>query len=80
MIERDKIDNLATRLIDVIPQEIKSAQKSLQQAFVSVLQSAIQKMDLVTREEFDVQSKILARTREKLEVLEKQIANLEQSD
>jgi len=43
----------------------------------SLLQSSLNKMNLVTREEFDVQSAVLQRTREKLEKLEKQVAQLE---
>ena len=80
MIEPNKINDLATRLADVIPQELKSAQKSLQQTFVSILQNGMHKMDLVTREEFDVQTKILARTREKLDALQQQVAKLEKGD
>ncbi len=41
--------------------------------------SALQKLDVVTREEFDVQAAMLARTREKLDALEKQVAALEQA-
>jgi BMFP domain-containing protein YqiC len=44
-----------------------------------VLQNTLAKLDLVTREEFDVQSRLLSRTREKLEALEKTIAELETS-
>lgn len=80
MIKCNKIDNIATRLTEALPEELKLVRESLQQTFVNILQSSIHKMDLVTREEFDVQAKILARTREKLQMLEQQVTNLENSD
>ena len=51
--------------------------EELQQNFKSVLQAGLGKLDLVTREEFDVQRAVLLRTREKLEALEKLVAELE---
>jgi len=80
MIDGNKIDELATRLSKAIPDEIKTAQGSVKQIFLKILQTGIGKMDLVTREEFEVQAKMLARTREKLTMLEKQLADLEKSD
>ena len=71
MIESNKLNELATRLTQAIPEEVKTAHASVKQTFVKILQSGIGKMDLVTREEFDVQTKVLARTREKLTALEK---------
>ena len=44
---------------------------------VRAMESALSRMDLVTREEFDVQTAVLARTREKLETLERRVAELE---
>jgi len=44
----------------------------------ALLQGALGKLDLVTKEEFDVQTKVLARTREKVDALEKVVAELEQ--
>ena len=80
MIKPNKIDDLATRLANAIPDELISAKQRLQKIFFSILQSSMSKMDLVTREEFDVQAKILARTREKLHTLEQHVANKEKSD
>ncbi len=51
----------------------------LEQNFKAVLQSAFEKMELVSREEFDVQRKVLGRTREKLERLERELAELQQA-
>jgi BMFP domain-containing protein YqiC len=51
--------------------------RDLEQNFKGVLQSQLAKLDLVTREEFDVQSAVLKRTREKLAALEQRLAALE---
>jgi len=52
--------------------------EDLEQNFRSVLQSSLSRLDLVTREEFDVQQAVLARTREKLEALELRLESLEE--
>ncbi|QEW08167.1 accessory factor UbiK family protein [Nitrincola iocasae] len=52
-------------------------QQAVQQQLQAMLQQTLSKLDLVTREEFDAQQAVLLRTREKLEVLEKQVAALE---
>jgi hypothetical protein len=52
--------------------------EDLEQNFFSVLQSSLSRLDLVTREEFDVQQAVLARTREKLEALELRLKSLEE--
>ena len=54
--------------------------RDLEENFKAVLQSALAKMDLVTRQEFDVQAGVLRRTREKLEALEAKIAELERTN
>ena len=56
-----------------------TVREDLEQNFRSILRGGLQKLDLVTREEFEVQEAVLARTREKLEALEKQVAELEAS-
>ncbi len=80
MIDNEKVNELAARLAKAIPNEVKDAQASVKQTFLKILQSGISKMDLVTREEFETQEKILARTREKLNALAKQVADLEKRD
>lgn len=74
-----KLDELARKLADSVPGNIKSVGEDLERNFKSMLQSALARMDLVTREEFDVQLAVLARTREKLESLEARLAALEES-
>ena len=75
-----KLDELARKLADSVPGNIKSMGEDVERNFKSMLQSALSRMDLVTREEFDVQLAVLARTREKLEALEARLAALEGSE
>ena len=72
------IDDLARRLSATLPPGINVLKEDVQNNMRSVLHAAFSKMDLVTREEFEVQAQVLARTRAKLEELEKKIAELEQ--
>ncbi|MGD8312563.1 MAG: accessory factor UbiK family protein, partial [Gammaproteobacteria bacterium] len=60
-----------------IPAGIKGAQQDIEKNIHTLLQAAFARLDLVTREEFDTQSRVLARTREKLEQLEKTVAAME---
>ena len=71
------IDDIARRLSEAVPEGIRHLQDDLEQNFRSVLQSALAKLDLVTREEFDVQAAVLRRTREKLEEMDNKLAQLE---
>ena len=73
------IEGLAKKLADSLPGGLRSMRDDLEQNFRAVLQGGLQKLDLVTREEFEVQEAVLARTREKLEALQKQVAALEDS-
>ena len=77
MINPKVIDDLARRLSNAVPTGMREAQKDVEKNFRAVLQNTLAKLDLVTREEFDVQTRVLARTREKLEALEKTMAELE---
>ena len=71
------INEIVRRLLDSLPPGLAQLPKDVEKNFRSVLQSAFTKMDLVTREEFDAQTKVLERTRAKLEQLEKQLQELE---
>ena len=77
MIDLNHIDDLARRLSDLVPPGLRESREELQQAFKSALQSGLSRLDLVTREEFDVQRAVLLRTREKQEALERHVAELE---
>jgi BMFP domain-containing protein YqiC len=72
----ESLEQLTKRISSLIPGDIKHMQDDLENNIRSLLQSSLTKMNLVTREEFDVQSAVLQRTREKLEQLEKQIEQL----
>lgn len=77
MIDLTSIDELARRLSNLVPPGIADARADLERNFRAALQSGLAKLDLVTREEFEVQRAVLLRTREKVEQLERQIAELE---
>lgn len=77
MFDPKTFDDLAKRLGDALPPGLNAFREETIKNIRAVLQSAFSRMDLVTREEFDVQSEVLARTREKLESLESQVATLE---
>ena len=74
----ESIDQLARRFAESLPQGVRSMRDDLEQHFRSVLQSGLARMDLVTREEFEVQEAILKRTRDKLGALADRLDALEQ--
>jgi len=77
MIDLNHIDELARRLSGLVPPGLRESRDEMQQNFKSVLQAGLSKLDLVTREEFEVQRAVLLRTREKLEQLQRAVAELE---
>ncbi len=76
---KDSIDNLAKKLAESVPEGLRSMREDLETNFQGVLRSGISKLDLVTREEFEVQEAVLARTREKLERLEEKLEEIEKN-
>ena len=78
MFDPKSIDDIATRLSDAIPPGFTNLKEDMEKNFRAILQSALGKMDLVTREEFEVQKGVLAKTQAKLEDLEKRVAEMEQ--
>ena len=77
MIDLNHIDELARRLSSLVPPGLRESREELQQNFKSVLHAGLLKLDLVTREEFEVQRAVLLRTREKLEQLQLAVSDLE---
>lgn len=69
----DQFDKLTKKLLDALPEGIKTLENDVQQKFYDVLQSTFQKMDLITREEFDTQTRVLAKTRAKVDSLQAQL-------
>ncbi len=79
MFDPKAIDDIASRLAGAIPPGLNNLKDDLEKTFQAILQGALGKLDLVTREEFEVQKLVLAKTRSKLEDLEKRVAEMEQS-
>ncbi len=77
MISLNHIDDLARRFTELLPPGLRESQAELQEAFKGAVQAGLSRLDLVTREEFEVQRAVLLRTREKLEALERSVAELE---
>lgn len=75
----DSIESLARKLADSVPQGLRAVKKDLEENFRAVLRNGLDKLDLVTREEFEVQEAVLTRTREKLEALEARLAEYEKT-
>lgn len=71
------LDDLAKKLAETVPAGLRDLKAEAERNFRSVLQAALGKLDLVTREEFDVQQTVLARTRERLEELAARLKELE---
>lgn len=77
MFDPKSIDNIADRIANAIPPGLNNFKDDLEKHVHALLQSALSKLDLVSREEFEVQKAVLAKTRAKLEDLEKRVAELE---
>ena len=73
----EKVTELAHKLSASLPESAGALRRDAEQNFKAVLRSVLARMDLVTRNEFDVQAGVLKRTREKLEALEQRLAQLE---
>jgi ubiquinone biosynthesis accessory factor UbiK len=77
MIDLSQIDDLARRLSGLVPPALREGREEMQDNFKSALQAGLAKLDLVTREEFDVQRAVLARTRSQLDELRALVEQLE---
>ncbi len=77
MDNKNQFDDLAKKLAEFMPASLQGLQADVESNMRSGLESGLRKMNLVTREEFDIQTAVLLRTREKLEVLEKIVEKLE---
>ena len=77
MIDLKSIDDLARRLSALVPPGLKDAGADLEQNMKATLQAGLARLDLVTREEFDVQRAVLLRSREKIDALERAVQVLE---
>jgi BMFP domain-containing protein YqiC len=73
----ESIDRLARKLVETLPESLRAMRDEVEQNFRSVLRNGLARLDLVTREEFEVQETILARAREQQARLEERLAALE---
>ena len=80
MIDPKKIDDLVKQLGEAVPTELKEVEQEVRKQFKGILESGLRRLDLVSREEFDIQKKVLLKTRQKLEQLEQQLSELEQQN
>ena len=78
MINFSAIDDIARRLAELVPADARAARDDLAANFRDALRGGLRKLDLVTREEFDVQRGVLLRTRQLVEELEARVAELEE--
>ena len=76
MMDKHLLDDLAGKLAAVVPEDLAGLREDLRGNFQTVLQSGLDKLDMVTREEFEVQRKVLERTREKLERMQRELEEL----
>src|SRR5580692_3192645 len=77
LMETFRIDEIARRLMENLPPALRATQRDLESNFRAVLRASLAKLDLVTRDEFDVQSRVLERTRARLEALEARVRAME---
>ena len=77
MIDPKLFDEFAQRLNNSVPEGVRALQQDLDRNLRAGVQAALNRLDLVTREEFDVQAKVLARTRARLDAMTARVAALE---
>ena len=70
------LEDLVKKLYESLPKNLQGIEQDIKQQFKEILNSTFTQLDLVTREEFDVQVKVLARSREKIDALEKAVSRL----
>jgi len=76
---RPTIDELARQLAQAVPKNLRALGEDLERNFKALLTSGLERMELVTREEFDLQAALLERAREQLEQIDTRLAELERS-
>ena len=78
MLDPKKIEQLAEQITSAIPPQIKNIADNVEEKIKTALQAKLADLDVVSREEFDVQTQVLARTRQKLETLEQELEAIRQ--
>ncbi len=78
-MNQNSINELTQRISELLPDRLHSMPADIENSLHALLQDYLTKLNLVTREEFEIQSAVLQRSREKLDKLEKQLQQLEKS-
>ena len=78
MFDPKQFDELAKKLFNALPTSVQNLEKDVQSKFREILMDTFNRLDLVTRDEFDAQSKVLEKTRKKVDDMEKIIKQLEE--
>jgi len=77
MLKSKQLDDLSQRVAGSLPKGLQALQEDLTRNLRATLEAGLARLDLVTREEFEVQAAVLARTRAKIHALEAQVADME---
>ena len=78
MLDPKHLEDLATKLSQVVPPGLRGLRAELEQNFRAVLRANLERFDLVSRDRFDTQAELLARTQSRLAALEQRLKSLEQ--
>ncbi len=79
-INTQQIDDAVNKLKELLPNEASEFKDASEQKLKLALAGVLQKLEMVSREEYDVQTEVLRRTRERLEHLEQRLAILEKNN
>lgn len=71
------IEDVVEKISDLVPQDFKTMREEFHTNAKAIMVAGLKKMDLVTREEFDVQKAVLAKTRQKLKMLEAELKHIQ---
>lgn len=77
MLKTNLLKELIQKLSAALPEQVSTLKEDFEKNCRAIISQTFEKFDVVTREEFDIQNKLLVRTREKLERLEQQLQELE---
>lgn len=76
-MDKNALDDLAAKLANAVPDDLGNLRDDLKNNFRGLLSAGLDKLDLVTREEFEIQRKVLERSREKLDRLEQELQQIQ---
>ena len=74
---KEKIETAISDITKILPEDLNILKEDLEKNLRATLNATFSKMEIVTREEFDIQASLLSRTREKLETLQEKLSELE---